>query len=135
MTAVSNRTKTVLNVTKIILQIIWNIFFYTVIVVGVIWLCKNVFTLSYQIYGDVRMEPVPGRDISLEIKEGEGTMELSGRLFDKGLIPNKYTFFIRAKLSTGTKRPILPGTYRVNTSMTYGEILDVVTNESTVETQ
>lgn len=133
MTAVTNRTKTVLNVTKIILQIIWNIFFYTVIVIGVIWLCKNVFFLSYQIYGDVRPEAAPGQDVSFEIEEGEGTMELSKRLYDQGLIINAYTFYIRAKLCTGSKKPILPGAYRLNTSMTYEEITDVITNESTVE--
>lgn len=135
MTAVSNRTKTILNIIKIVLQICWNILFYTVIIIAVFRLCSVVYDFSYEIFGDVRVEAAPGRDMAIEVRTGEGTMGLSKKLENKGIINDRYTFYVRAKLSTGSRRPILPGSYKLNTSMNYDEILSVITNENQTQTE
>lgn len=135
MTAVSNRTKSILSILKIILQVVFNILMYTLIIIVVIRLSTAVYDFSYQIFGNVSVEGAPGTDMPLEIKSGEGTMDLAKDLENKGLIVDKYTFYVRAKISTGSSKPILPGSYKINTSMTYDEIISVITNESKTQTE
>ncbi|MFA9463026.1 MAG: endolytic transglycosylase MltG [Velocimicrobium sp.] len=131
MTAVSNRTKLILNILKIIVQVIFNILIYTVIIIMAIRLCTAVYDFSYQIFGNMAIEEAPGTDFPIEINKGEGTMKLATDLENKGLIVDKYTFYVRVKLSTSSRKPILPGIYKLNTSMSYEEIISVITNEST----
>lgn len=135
MTAVSNRTKSILSTLKIIVQVVFNILMYTLIILVAIRLCTAVYDFSYQIFGSVTVEEAPGTDMAFEIASGEGTMELASDLVSKGLIADKYTFYVRAKISTGSRKPILPGSYKLNTSMTYDEIISVITNESVEQTE
>lgn len=135
MTAVSNRTKSILGILRIIVQVVFNILMYTLVILLAIRLCTVVYDFSYQIFGNVTVEQAPGTDTPFEITKGEGTMELATALEDHGLVVDKYTFYVRAKLSTSSRRPILPGTYKLNTSMTYEEILSVVTNETATGTE
>lgn len=130
---VSNQTKRILHLLIVLIQFFLNILFYMAIIMGTVQLCKAAYQYSYQIFGNVRMEAAPGRDVPMKIKEKEGTMELAVRLENKGLVENRYTFYLRARLSTGNKRPILPGSYQLNTSMTYGDILEVITKEASGE--
>lgn len=133
MSETGNRTKTIWAIVKIFLQIIWNILFYTVVILVMVRLCTAAYDFSYQIFGNVAVESAPGRDMAVEIQEAEGTMHIATKLENQGIVANRYSFFIRAKLSTGTKKPILPGSYKLNTSMTYDQIISVITNESQPE--
>ena len=135
MTAVSKRTKSILSTLKIIVQVVFNILMYTLIILVAIRLCTAVYDFSYQIFGSVTVDEAPGTDMAFEITSGEGTMELATDLESKGLIADKYTFYVRAKISTGSRKPILPGSYKLNTSMTYDEIISVITNESVDQTE
>lgn len=133
MAAVSNRTKSILGIVKIIIQIIWNILLYTLVILVALRLCTAVYDFSYHIFGNVTVESSPGTDKAIEIADGEGTMHIASKLENQGIVTDKYTFYVRAKLSTGSRKPILPGSYKLNTSMTYDEIISVITNESSTE--
>lgn len=133
--AVSDGTKRLLHVLVVLIQVFLNILFYFFVIFGTIQLCQVVYEYSYQIFGEVRAEEAPGQDMTVEIRDGEGTMQLAVRLENKGLVVNRYTFYLRAKLSTNSKRPILPGSYRLNTSMTYQELLEVITKEAPLENE
>ena len=86
----------------------------------------------YQIFGEVSVQKAPGTDLEFTINEGESTMAIAQRLEYGKLVVNKYSFYIRAKLDTAGAG-ILPGTYELNTSMTYGEILSVITSVNNPE--
>lgn len=116
------------------IQVLVNIIVYTVLIIAIVKITSWTYHFSYQIYGNVTAESAPGRDVTVEIKEQEGTMEIASDLYEEGAVIDKYSFFIRMKLTTGKKRPILPGTYTLNTSMTYEEILDILTKEVSAET-
>ena len=60
----------------------------------------------------------------MTIGKGESTMEVAKILDTKKLIKNKYSFYLRAKL---TKQNILPGTYKVSSDMDYDQIFKVIT--------
>lgn len=104
-----------------------NVLFYVLVAMVIISVSRYAYTFTYQIYGDVSVEQEPGRDILFQIKKGESSMDISKKLEINRLILDKNTFFLKAKLK---KANILPGTYRLNTSMNYEQILDNITNYS-----
>ncbi|MDK2808987.1 MAG: hypothetical protein PWP24_1724 [Clostridiales bacterium] len=135
MAAISNRTRQILHAIKIFIQTIFNVLMYILIILILIRLATAAYDFSYQIFGSVSVEQAPGVDMPIEIEKGEGTMALAQDLEDKGLIADKYTFYVRAKLSTGSRKPIYPGSYKLNTSMTYEEMIEVITNQTAEQTK
>lgn len=128
MAAISKSTKSTLRIIQIILQVTFNILFYIVIFLLIIRLSGEVYDFSYQIFGNVTVEEAPGHKVTFEVEKGESVLSLSRRLEEKSIVINPYSFAVRAKLTVGKRHPILPGTYKLNTSMTYDEILAVLTN-------
>ena len=62
-----------------------------------------------------------GREITVEIKEGETAKEAAGELKKKGLITNDFAFWFQSIFYD--YQDIYPGIYTLNTSMTSKEIL------------
>lgn len=128
MAGISNSTKSILRVIQIILQVIFNILFYIVVILFAIYLSRNVYDFSYQIFGNVPVEEAPGQTVSFEIKKGEDIFNISKKLKRDNLIVNPYSFTARVKISVGKRQPIVPGIYELNSSMTYDKIIAIITN-------
>lgn len=124
--------KVLLNVVKTIMSLLLSAIFYMLVIFAVSKACTVTYDFMYQIFGEVSVQNAPGTDLDFTISEGESTMSVASRLEYGKLVVNKYSFYIRAKLDTAGAG-ILPGTYELNTSMTYGEILSVITNASAAE--
>lgn len=125
--------KLALRITSGVFGFILNVLFYVIVVMCVISLSKYAYDFSYQVFGDVRVEEEPGREIRIRIQSGDSTMGVARKLETNKAIMNKTTFYIKAKLE---KVNIQPGTYVVNSAMTYDEIFDQisdVTNSLTKE--
>lgn len=75
---------------------------------------------------DHAMEASPGREIALEIQEGESWKEVGERAESLGLIQNAQAFALKAKLYHSK---LLPGKYTLTTAMTQVEMLDSITEE------
>lgn len=120
-------TKVLLNLTKTLMSILLSIIFYILVIFAISKACTATYGFMYQIFGEVSVQNAPGTDLEFTISEGESTMSVASRLEYGKIVVNKYSFYIRAKLDTAGAG-ILPGTYELNTSMTYGEILSVITN-------
>lgn len=118
-----SKTKVILNITSFIMHLFINIIFYILVVLLVMKLSTVAYDFSYQIFGDVSVESQPGRDRKVQIKKGESTLDVSKKLELNKLIVNKYSFYLKAKI---TKKVIMPGTYIINSSMTYDEIFDII---------
>lgn len=123
----SKSTKSAIHGISIVIQILLNILFYVVLVMLVIKVSTATYGFAYQIFGNVTVSEAPGELVTIEISEGESTKSIAKKLETNGLVVNKDSFYVRAKLTTGAKKPILPGTYTLNSSMTYDEILAVLT--------
>jgi UPF0755 protein len=104
-----------------------NIFFYILVVLLIINISKYAYNFTYQLYGPVALEEAPGREIIFQIKKGESKMDIATKLEINRAIKNKYSFYLKTKLQ---EYIIIPGTYIINSSMTYNEILEVVTDYS-----
>jgi hypothetical protein len=72
------------------------------------------------------MEKEPGREITLEIKQGESAGEIADKLKGLGLIDNTQAFVLKAKLYHTS---LLPGSYTLSTAMTQLQMLDFIAEE------
>jgi len=120
----------VLRVTVGIIRILLNVLFYVVVVVLIIKASGITYDFTYQIFGQVTAAPAPGHDVDIQIKKGESSINVALKLEADKLIKNKYAFYVKAKLQSHS---IMPGTYTLNTSMTYDEIFDIITVPSDSE--
>lgn len=133
MTAVSKDTQRKMKQLGGIIQIILNVLFYMVVIIIIMRFSAAAYELSYQIFGNVTVSKAPGVDKEIVIEPGDSTVRIATMLEEKGLIVNKYSFLIRAKISVSDRHPIIPGTYELNTSMSYETILEVITRTEAEE--
>ena len=75
---------------------------------------------------DHAMEASPGREITLDIQEGESWKEVGENAKSLGFIQNAQAFALKAKLYHSK---LLPGKYTLSTAMTQVEMLDSITEE------
>ncbi|HHT89295.1 MAG TPA: hypothetical protein GX002_09855 [Clostridiales bacterium] len=132
MSSSSTTIKVTLKISSFILRLLLNIIFYILVIVFVIYGSRTAFNFTYRLYGPVSMESKPGRTIPIQINKGESTMDIASKLELNRVIVDKYSFYLKTKLQN---KVIMPGTYRVNSSMTYDEILDIITDYSNSEVQ
>ncbi len=123
----SPATKIALKIAAGILHLLFNVLFYTIVIYVIIQGSKYAFTFAYQVFGSMPKDPEPGYEVEVQILKGESTMSIASKLEVSNVIQNKYSFYVKTKLK---KYDIMPGTFVLNTSMDYDEILDVITNIS-----
>ncbi len=128
----STSLKVTLKVSSFILRMLLNTVFYALVVIAVIYVSKLAYNFTYQLYGPVTVDEPPGREIRIEILRGDSTMDVATKLELNRAIVNKYSFMVKAKLQDMN---ILAGTYKIYSSMTYDEILDIITDYSNSEVQ
>ncbi len=123
----SNGLKMLLRMTGGVLQICINIIFYAAVVIMIIKAADFSYDFAYQVFGDVSVEAAPGRDVKVQILKGETSMNIAAKLEDSRVVVNKYSFYLKTKLK---EYDIMPGTFILNTSMSYDEVLEVITDYS-----
>ena len=133
METTSKSRKKIIRAIALMLQLIWNMLFYMLVIFILIRFSATAYELSYQIFGNVTVQEAPGIDKVVEIKEGTSSFAIATMLEEDGLVVNKYSFFIRTKITISNKHPILPGTYTLNTSMPYEMIIEILTGMESEE--
>ena len=123
----STSIKLTLKITSFILHLLLNIVFYVLVILLIINISKWAFDFTYSLYGPVTVDEAPGREIIFQIKKGESTMDIASKLQLNRAIKDKYSFYAKVKFQNVM---IMPGTYVINTSMTYDEIINVISDYS-----
>lgn len=123
----SQSTKAVLDIFGFLLGVLLNIVFYVVVVFVLYQVAATVYEYSYQVFGDRVCEEAPGRDVQITIEDGESTMQIAEKLYMNKIVVNQYTFYLKVRL---LEKKIMQGTFWLNTSMTYDEVLAVITDLS-----
>ncbi|MBR5967240.1 MAG: endolytic transglycosylase MltG [Lachnospiraceae bacterium] len=129
--------RVLLNIALGILTIGIAIIFYAVVVYGIKKAAGYSYDFAYQLFGNTSVEAAPGRDVKITILKGESSMNIASKLEDAKLVTSKYSFYLKLKLKD---YEVMPGTFVLNTSMTYDDILKIITDygqsidaETTVE--
>lgn len=116
-----------LDILSTILYILLNIIFYILVIFMIMKVSSYAYDFSYQVFGKAAVtKGKPAYEVSIEIKQGDSTLALAGLLEKKKIILNKYSFYLRAKLS---KSNIMPGKYKLHSSMAYEEIFEIITKK------
>jgi len=110
-----------------VLVFIVEILIILLVAVGIIQCCEMSYQFCYEIFGSVSVEEGPGVDRDFEVKKSDSAYRIAERLQEKGLIKNRYSFFIRAFLTEKDQTVFHSGEYVLNTSMNYEDILNVLT--------
>lgn len=128
MTTKSTSVKLTLKITSFVLRLLLNILFYTLAVILIVMISKKAYEFTYELYGPVAVDSdEDAREIYIQIKQGESTMDVASKLELNLAIKNKYSFWVKTKLD---EKNIMPGTYVIYSNMTYDQILDVITDYS-----
>ena len=127
----SVKTKVALRITNGLLHVLLNVAFYCIVVFIILKACGAAYDFSYQLFGDVRVDTTNPIERQLVIEKDESTMSVASKLELYKIIDNKYSFYVRAKL---TDENILPGTYVVRSDMNYDMILEEITTENSQDT-
>lgn len=124
MTERSKKTKVALTITHSVVHLLLNVVFYCLVIFIVIKSCTFAYDFSYQLFGNVPVSESAGVEREIVISQGDSTMSVASKLELNKLIVNKYSFYVRAKL---TGEVIQPGIYTISSTMDYDEIFDVIT--------
>lgn len=104
------------------LRILFLIFLLFLLLQGV----KLAYSYGHGLLYEHAMEKEPGREVELEIKQGDSSSDIAKKLEKLGLIDNEEAFVLKAKLYHSS---LLPGTYSLSTAMTQVQMLDFITEE------
>lgn len=123
----SQTSKLILGISSFVIHVLLNILFYVIVVMLITKYSVVAYDFAYEVFGEVSAAEAGEtvKDVTITIKKGESTMSIASKLEMNRVIDNKYSFYLRAKLFQSN---IKTGKYIVNASMTYGEILDVISN-------
>ncbi|NLL72282.1 MAG: endolytic transglycosylase MltG [Clostridiales bacterium] len=127
MASSSTSVKVTLKISSFILRLLLNIAFILAVVLVVVYGSRKAFNFTYQLYGPVTVDREPGRDVFVKINKGESSMDVAKKLELYRVIVDKNSFYFKTKLQD---KVIMPGTYKVNSSMTYTQVLDIITDYS-----
>lgn len=133
MATISKSRKKMIKSIALMLQIIWNVLFYILVIFILIRFSATAYELSYQVFGNITVQEAPGINKVIVIEEGMSSFAIADMLEKEGLVVNKYSFFIRTKITISNKHPIMPGTYTLNTSMPYETIIEIITGMESEE--
>ena len=118
-------TNLILKITGAIVRLFLNILFYVIIVMLIVRVGTFSYQFAYQVFGSVAVDAEPGREKDFQILKGESTMDVANKLEASKLVVNKYSFYLKTKLK---EYNIMPGTFVLNSSMDYDEILEIITD-------
>ena len=128
MASKAAKNKTIANITSAMTIITLNIVLYMFVILVGVKFSTSAYQFAYQLFGNVTVAEAPGTDVMITIRSGEPTKEIAKVLESKRIIEDKTSFYVRAKLLASNQNPILPGIYKLNTSMTYKEIINTITD-------
>ena len=113
-------------------RLFFDILFYSVAVIGILFLTKYSYQFCYQLFGPVSVDSEENaKEVEFYIELGDSTKEVAKKLERCGLVVNDTTFYIKTKMLDCT---ILPGNYILNSGMDYEEILTVISDYGRTDT-
>lgn len=121
-----------LKTVRTMLIIILNIIFYGLVVFALYQICHSGYQFAYDTLGETMAELPPGQDKQFVVLPGESDFRVAEHLEEQGLVKGRFTFYVRTKLEKRENVMIQTGTYTLNSSMTYEEIILELSRGKTV---
>lgn len=113
---------------RTIISLFCYIILYTFLMYGIICTCRLSYDFCYETFGSVAVSDEPGKEIKFQVFEEDTIQQVSQRLEELEMIRNQYSFMMRTKLMEPEQIALRPGTYQINNTMDYKEIISIITD-------
>lgn len=113
---------------------ILSISIMVLIVIVVLRSGKMAYEFGYRIFTEPAMEEAPGRDVTVQVKDGMSFVEIGNLLEEKKLVESGVLFMIQLKVLSYDDK-LKAGTYTLNTSQTAKEMMQIMADEETEEVE
>lgn len=100
---------------------------YSLLVLGVVFVCVHGYRFCYDVFADVRVEGQPGKDITFSVSSTDDFRDIAAKLQEEGVIRDRHSFLARAGIMDTDRNKIFPGQYILNNSMTYEQVINRLT--------
>lgn len=121
------QVRIMLNSVRYLLALCVNVLLAILLIYGVGQLCIASYHFCYRTVGNVVVEKAPGTDHVFLVETDSTMYDVATQLENQGLIVDRYSFYARTKLMEPEEVVLRPGSYVLNTNMTYEEIIDLLT--------
>jgi len=116
-----------------ILNMIFRLSIACIVVVLVYRAGMYAYHFGYMVFSEGSAEVAPGRDVMVTVMEGESLSDVGETLERRGLVKDSNIFLVQGILLE-YKDKIMPGEYKLNTSMTSEEMM-VIMSGGSLETE
>lgn len=111
---------------RTMLIVLLNVLIYGLVVFGGIDLCRLGYQFACATVADTSKDLPPGKDVTITIGEQDDQFDVATYLEKEGLVVDRYSFYLRMQLEREDGVYIRPGTFSLNSSMTYEEIRRII---------
>jgi UPF0755 protein len=115
-------------------SISFSILVALLVIMGLVKLGNYCYDFGYRVFTEAPMEEEPGRDVIVNITSGMSDMDIGELLVEKGLIRDKFLFYVQLRLASYAGE-LNPGVYTLNTSMEPKDMMAVLAAEPVEETE
>lgn len=122
----STEAKVAVSILRFLMGLILNLIFYAASFALIYYLARQAYTFAYEVFGSQVVDSAPGKSITIKVDKEDTMQDVAKTLEQQEIIINQASFVVRAVL---TKKEIHPGTYTVNSSQSYAEILEILNTE------
>ncbi len=122
----STEAKVAVSILRFLMGLILNLIFYAASFALIYYLAGQAYTFAYEVFGSQVVDSAPGKSITIKVDKEDTMQDVAKTLEQQEIIINQASFVVRAVL---TKKEIHPGTYTVNSSQSYAEILEILNTE------
>lgn len=122
----SANARMTVSVLRVLMGLLMNFLFYALALFVIVQLAGTAYAFSYQVFGSQVMDNAPGKSITITVDEKDTMLDVAKTLEQQKIIIGSSSFYVRAIL---TEKEVHPGTYTVNSSQNYAEILEILDTE------
>ncbi len=122
----SANARMTVSVLRVLMGLLMNFLFYALALFVIVQLAGTAYAFSYQVFGSQVMDNAPGKSITITVDEKDTMLDVAKTLEQQKIIIGSRSFYVRAIL---TEKEVHPGTYTVNSSQNYAEILEILDTE------
>ncbi len=126
-----------MSASKIVMRLVsisFTVLIFLMVVYGLYELGLRSYSYGYRIFAEPPVSEGEGRDRLVQIKNTMSDKDIAALLEEKGLIRDSMLFVLQLKLS-GYSGRIVSGHYTLNTSMKAEEMMQIMSQEETEESE
>ncbi len=108
---------------KSIVSVSIRISIYVLLLTFLIVFAQRGYKFGVAVFTDKGVDDAPGKDVTVVVNSGDGSMEVARALESQGIIKDARVFFVQTILYSGKFKP---GTYTINTSSSPDDIIEIL---------